>query len=199
MNTWEHSLLSAYKFGGKPEDYFKIHKFLDTSRLFYHHFKHRILLHNTYGINICTQLFGDYIINNEGITILVSDIAAAHCSEDLNNNVPVLNDWFKENTDLEAKLITIPKFDDDDLNKFILTPYIISGIKATLVITCSNFGSYLCRMLFGEKAALQHANKVVQNPDIKILLSEFKIVEPWQYTENPEDLMLLKKITSATG
>ncbi len=34
MNIWKHSLLSAKKFGGKPEDYFEIHKFLDSSKLF---------------------------------------------------------------------------------------------------------------------------------------------------------------------
>jgi len=61
MDIWTHSLLSEKKFGGKPEDYYEIHKFMDSSKLFYFHVKHRMLLHNTFGIEICIRLFGDYI------------------------------------------------------------------------------------------------------------------------------------------
>lgn len=198
MNVWKHSLLSAYKFGGKPEEYFEIHKFLDASELFYPHIKHQILLHNTYGIKLCIRLFGDYIVNTAGITVLVSDIAASHCKEDLSGRVPTLNDWFKDNTELEALLVTIPGFEEEPLNTFILEPYIMSGTGAALLITCSNFGSYLCGRLFDEKTALQHANKAVKNPDIKTLLSDFKTLETWQYTVNPEDLLLLKDLENAS-
>ena len=52
MNIWDHSRLSVRKFGGKEKDYFQIHKFLDSSKLFYNHVKHRILLHNLYGVEI---------------------------------------------------------------------------------------------------------------------------------------------------
>lgn len=59
MNIWDHSRLSKRKFGGVETDYFDIHKFLDSSKLFYFHAKHRLLLHHLYGIEITILKFGD--------------------------------------------------------------------------------------------------------------------------------------------
>ncbi|MEL6972750.1 MAG: hypothetical protein AAFZ63_17895 [Bacteroidota bacterium] len=61
MNYYDHSLLSVRKFGGAPEDYLSIHKFLDSSKLFYHHAKHRLLLHHLFGVELTIQKFGDLI------------------------------------------------------------------------------------------------------------------------------------------
>ncbi len=193
MDIWKHSLLSAYKFGGEPEEYYHIHKFLDSSKLFFHHFKHRILLHNTYGIYLCTQLFGDYIKNIDGKTVLVRDIAATHCKEDLNGRVPTLNDWFR-NSSLSINIDILPKFKNKKLNEFILKPFIMSGNKETLFITCTNFGSYLINTFFGEKEAEAHAKQITKNPDVKNFLLDFQITEPWQYTVSQKDLLLLKQL-----
>lgn len=68
MNYWKHSLLFKKKFGGNAEDYLHIHKFLDMSKLFYFSNKHRILLHHTYGIDLCVQKMdgsGDIYIDND--------------------------------------------------------------------------------------------------------------------------------------
>ncbi|MBC9908934.1 DUF6915 family protein [Chitinophaga varians] len=95
MNYWKHSLLSKKKFDGEAADYLHIHKFLDSSKLFYFNLRHRILLHHTYGIDLCTKKFGETLVNSSNQTILVRDIAAEHCKEDLLGVVPTLNQWFK--------------------------------------------------------------------------------------------------------
>ncbi|WP_409994853.1 DUF6915 family protein [Chitinophaga pinensis] len=71
------------KFNGQTEDYMHIHKFMDSSKLFYFNYRHRILLHNTYGIDLCIQQFGETLINTDKQTVLIRDIAAEHCKEDL--------------------------------------------------------------------------------------------------------------------
>ncbi|MDW8297019.1 MAG: hypothetical protein RMJ97_09085 [Raineya sp.] len=70
MNIWEHSLLSQRKFGGKPQDYEAIHSFLDSSKYFLYHVKHRLLLHHLLGVEWAVELFGNFLVNSEGKTIL---------------------------------------------------------------------------------------------------------------------------------
>jgi hypothetical protein len=99
MNVWEHSLIGRRKFGGKPEDYLAIHRFIDSSKLFYYHIKHRLLLHNLYGVELAVELFGDTIINSGNAHIPVRDIAVEHIREDLDGKIPALNDWLKGDVD----------------------------------------------------------------------------------------------------
>lgn len=106
MNYWKHSLLSKKKFNGTAEDYIAIHRFMDSSKLFYFDSKHRLLLHNTYGIQLCMQKFGDMLVNADGQTVMVRDVAAEHCKEDLLNTVPNLNHWFKY---VEGDLLSLIK------------------------------------------------------------------------------------------
>jgi hypothetical protein len=89
MDYRKHSLLSKKKFGGDANDYMALHKFMDTSKLFSFDVRHRILLHNTYGIHICIQKFGDVLTNSDGLAMLVRDVAAEHCKEDLMGVVPI--------------------------------------------------------------------------------------------------------------
>src|SRR4028118_1096722 len=99
MNVWEHSLIGQRKFGGKPEDYLAIHRFIDSSKLFYYHIKHRLLLHNLYGVELAVELFGDTVINANNAHIPVRDIAVEHIREDLDGKIPTLNDWLKGHVD----------------------------------------------------------------------------------------------------
>ena len=143
MNIWKHSLLSAKKFGGEASVYLPIHKFLDSSKLFYYHAKHRMLLHHTFGIEVCIQVFGDYILSQNGQTVLVRDIAAEHIKEDLNNKIPTIQEWWEKNQDLECFVEVLPKVEDQRIEEFILQPLLRSNIKASLIITASDFGVFL--------------------------------------------------------
>lgn len=187
MNYWKHSLLSRKKFGGNPEDYLPVHKFLDSSKLFYYHLKHRILLHNTYGMEICISKFGELITNSDGKKILVRDIVAEPCKEDLYGIVPTLNNWFKyadEKIFEDFELITT---DDQVLNDFLMKPLMMSGLQSSLIITHSNFGIYLAKEVLGSDYALK-LSKLVENKNINELLQYIKLKEKWQFTPNMEEL-----------
>jgi len=196
MNYWKHSLMSKKKFGGSPDDYVDIHKFLDSSKLFYFHLKHRLLLHNTFGIELCIEKFGDFLRNADGQVILVRDIAAEHCKEDLYGKVPTLNDWFLnyDETILENKIFIPEVFNNKKLEAFVMKPYLHSGIKASLIITKSNFGVYLAEQFLGMECALELVQYLNPATDIKHLLSFVKFTEKWQYTNDPEQIELLKTI-----
>ena len=59
MKYTDHAFLSAKKFGGDKDDYLEVHRFIDSSKYFYHHAKHRLLLHNLFGVELCVELFED--------------------------------------------------------------------------------------------------------------------------------------------
>ena len=187
MNYWKHSLLSKKKFNGSAADYMHIHKFIDASKLFYFDNRHRILLHNTYGIDLCIQKFGDKLVNAEGQTILIRDIAAEHCKEDLMGVVPTLNNWFKYVDDALPDLIKPINPADRVLKEFVLQPLLMSGLKSTLVITHSNFGIYLAKEILGVDYALELANQL-QPASINELLRYVKLKDRWQYTPDIKQL-----------
>jgi|31_taG_2_1085359.scaffolds.fasta_scaffold01514_5 hypothetical protein len=82
MTPYEHSELSVRDFGGKYEDYVELHKFLDSTKFHLTDFRHRAILHNTFGIGLCEKLFGDYITNSEGNNISVREVARRHIMQD---------------------------------------------------------------------------------------------------------------------
>ncbi|ROT47725.1 DUF6915 family protein [Candidatus Cardinium hertigii] len=190
MNYWKHSLLSKKKFNGNAKDYLHIHKFIDTSKLFYFHNKHRILLHHTYGIDLCIQKFGETLTNTENRTILIRDIAAEHCKEDLMGMVPTLNHWYKYVDDALLNFIKPINPADNKLKEFVLRPFLMSGLKSTLIITHSNFGIFLAKEILGVDYAFELSNYLPQT-NINELLEYVKLKERWQYTP---DLKQLKDI-----
>lgn len=193
MDIWTHSLLSEKKFGGKPEDYYEIHKFMDSSKLFYFQVKHRMLLHHTFGIEICIRFFGDYIQNSSSKTILVRDIAAEHIKEDLFGKVPTMTEWFSKNKNLNQFITAIPETLDEELNTFIQTPFLQSNIKASLIITCSDFGVYLVQQLFDLEKSKLIREQIPSEQNVKSVLQNFKFTDRWQFTPNMKELEILNK------
>ncbi len=193
MNIWDHCLLSQRKFGGKPSDYEKIHSFMDSSKYFFYHAKHRLLIHNLFGVELATELLGNFIENADQKQILVRDIAIEHCREDLDGKVPTLFDWLKDNTTLETMIGEIPDLGNDTWNAFLWRPFLRSQLKASLIITCSDFGVFLMEHFFGLEAARQLARSL--NPDckVKLFLEKFQITERWQYTPQQHELEWLRK------
>lgn len=188
MDYWKHSLLSRKKFGGNAEDYLDIHQFLDSSKLFYFHFRHRILIHNTYGIQLCIRRFGETRTNAAGKVLLVRDIAAEHCKEDLMGAVPTLHQWFKDIdpvlNDLVQPVIPI----DPQLKSFVLEPLFMSGIPSTLLITHSDFGIYLVKEFLGADHALEWARLLQETPPVQKLLQHVHLRERWQFTPDLKQL-----------
>lgn len=187
MNYWKHSLLSKKKFNGAAEDYLAIHKFLDTSKLFFFDLRHRILLHHTYGIDLCIEKFGEMIINSDNQKILIRDIAAEHCKEDMMGVVPTLNNWFKYVDDSLLIHITPIQPADAKLKEFVLRPLLMSGLRASLIITHSNFGVWLAKELLGIDYGLELA-KHVEHTNINELIPYIKLREKWQFTSDINQL-----------
>lgn len=83
-NVQFHSESSARKFGGLPDDYVPIHKLLDQSKLYLADWRHRALLHNTLGVSLCEQFFGDlYRRASDGVSVCTRTVAEQHILEDL--------------------------------------------------------------------------------------------------------------------
>lgn len=78
MTPYEHSILSVKMFGGKPKHYIKIHEFLDSTKGHFPDYKHRAILHNSWGMLLCEKIFGSITKNN----ISVREIARQHILQD---------------------------------------------------------------------------------------------------------------------
>ncbi len=192
MDIWKHSELSAVKFGGAPEDYFEVHKFLDSSKLFFFNIKHRALLHHTFGISLCIMALGDLVSNSDGQKILVRDIASEHLKEDLNGQVPTLADWFTQaNEPISPTLKQALAIGDSRLRDFVLKPYLDSGIENTLMITFSDFGVSLVERFLGTETALALRHHLPAQHTVKSMLRKFPFTERWQYSPDMSQMQLL--------
>lgn len=198
MNIWDHSRLSVRKFGGKEQDYYALHQFLDSSKLFYFHVKHRLLLHHLLGVEWTIQKFGDCLHNSDGKVVLIRDIAAEHLKEDHNGRVPSLHDWLAGNETTLGKLITLPTFAPEDaaLEQLVLTPLWRSNLQSSLLITCSNFGVYLAQELLGLTAAKRLSQLLQGQATVQHYLQQFTFTERWQFSPDRKELAWLKEGTN---
>ncbi len=89
MKPFIHSRTSSRKYGGKPSDYQKIHDWLDHTKAHVADMRHRVFLHNSWGIYLAEQIFGINITNSDGKLVSVRDIAEDHVIEDL-GRIPTL-------------------------------------------------------------------------------------------------------------
>lgn len=89
-----HARSSVRKYGGEIKDYIAIHKWFDSTKGNLPIFKHRAILHNSFGMLLAEQVFGDYVTNSDGKMVEVRQIAYDHIMEDC-GFVPTLDDWLK--------------------------------------------------------------------------------------------------------
>ena len=95
MKPFLHALISVKKFGGVPADYIDIHNFIDSAKQNVPDERHRLILHNSFGVYICEQVFGEIITHKDGFKrmpyitltggkqISVRNIAEQHIIDDL--------------------------------------------------------------------------------------------------------------------
>ena len=91
-NPYYHSVSSAKRFGGTPDDYQEVHEWFDRGKASQPDFKHRALSHHTQGIYDAAQLFGATILISTGARVPTRLIGEQHVMEDL-GFVPSLQDW----------------------------------------------------------------------------------------------------------
>lgn len=105
-HPWHHSISSAKKWGGTPEDYAPIHNWFDHTKELVPDIRHRAARHHAEGIFVCEQVFG-ITITVAGRAIPVRWIAEQHVKEDL-GFIPTLQDWLR-NLDIQPWMGGTPK------------------------------------------------------------------------------------------
>lgn len=93
MKPLLHAKISVKKWGGTVECYLPIHNFFDQTKGHLPDARHRMILHNSFGIMLCEQVFGVYIVNSDGKDVSVRDIAEQHVVDDL-GMIPTLCEVF---------------------------------------------------------------------------------------------------------
>lgn len=95
MNPYKHAEISVKNWGGKIEDYYPIHKFMDCTKEVCSDNRHRIF-HTHWGIfRIINPVFGEVITNSEGNKIHIKDLCERdHILPDFKNRfIPTLADF----------------------------------------------------------------------------------------------------------
>ena len=88
-----HAKSSVRKFGGKKEDYIRIHEWFDETKSWLGHSTHRMFRHHSEGIFECEKRFGMVITNSDGKDVYVRYIGEQHVKEDCNNYIPTAKEW----------------------------------------------------------------------------------------------------------
>ena len=95
LKPYVHAKNSVKRYGGVVEDYMEIHNWFDSTKAAYANFGHRAILHHTFGIFLCEQLFGEFFTNSDGKVVSVRDVAEDHVKEDCGGKIPTIEDWMK--------------------------------------------------------------------------------------------------------
>ena len=95
MKPFLHGKISVKKWGGKEEDYQKIHDWLDQTKSHFPDMRHRAILHSSFGIFLCEDKFGINIMNSDGKLVSVRDIAEQHVIDDM-GRIPTIQDYLQE-------------------------------------------------------------------------------------------------------
>lgn len=82
-NPVVHAERSARKWGGSASDYLALHQWFDATKAHLPDHRHRMLLHNSFGMLLAEEVFGALIHNSTGRRVFVRDLAALHIIEDL--------------------------------------------------------------------------------------------------------------------
>lgn len=118
-HPYHHAVSSAKKWGGKAEDYQKIHDWFDASKAFYADWRHRALRHHAEGIFMCESIFGTTLTNSLGQQIPVRLIGEQHVREDL-GRIPSVQDWLS-NIQSQPWMRHTPKEDHPIINIPLVT------------------------------------------------------------------------------
>ena len=93
--SYRHAEASARHFGGVPEDYIKIHEWIDQFKGTFGDVRHRMFLHHARGPWMAQEVFGHYVtitVDGKEKKVLVRDIAENHITEDM-GCIPSPGDW----------------------------------------------------------------------------------------------------------
>lgn len=89
-HPWHHALLSARRHGGVPEDYLEVHTWLDYTKSHVPDCRHRLFLHNAWGLFVAERILGPTITRgSDGLVVPLRPILEKHIEEDF-GKIPTL-------------------------------------------------------------------------------------------------------------
>jgi hypothetical protein len=97
VKPYLHGRKHAHKYGGKQEDYADIDDFIDSSKIAMPDFRHRAILHSSFGCYLVEQMFGRLRTNSAGMTYSPRDVAEDHIIQDL-GFIPTPEQYLKNMT-----------------------------------------------------------------------------------------------------
>lgn len=96
-HPYYHSLSSAKKFGGTWEDYIALHAFMDSTKAHVADARHRLLLHNAFGIFVVQLIVGTtFVRRSDGKRMATRVILERHVEEDFGGRIPTIGECFAQ-------------------------------------------------------------------------------------------------------
>lgn len=92
-HPYHHVVSSSETFGGRPEEYQAIHDWFDQTKAHLPDVRHRALLHASFQIFLCEQVFGTILTHSTGRHVPVRLISKQHVMEDISGVIPTVQDW----------------------------------------------------------------------------------------------------------
>ncbi|MCU0438970.1 MAG: hypothetical protein MUC49_13810 [Raineya sp.] len=200
MNAYIHSEISVKKRGGKIEDYYAIHDFMDSTKELCSDNRHRIL-HTHWGIKqVIVPIFGHTLINSDGKTVNIKDLCEQdHILPDYHNRfIPTLADFVEAISPQENDLERFQKFfksykENSELTRLLLSPLSYTGQAKSLLITHNSwFINHIIPLIFN---TLPNLKEFTIAPSELFNRMSFKL---WMdngsaYPESAKNLQKLKK------
>lgn len=94
-DAYHHAQSSVRRWGGTVEDYLRLHQFLDSTKRSWADPRHRAILHNTFGIGVLIDVFGQTLTTSTGRVVPTRWVGEQHCFEDV-GFIPTIEDWLRQ-------------------------------------------------------------------------------------------------------
>ncbi|MEG2695783.1 MAG: hypothetical protein RR966_15180, partial [Acinetobacter sp.] len=152
MNAMQHARISAKRWGGEPEDYYEIHRFIDSTKSLCSDARHRIL-HTLWGVNsVVVPVFGHSLQNSAGKSIDIKDLCERdHLLVDYQQRfIPTLNDFVNaidatqlpKNFEQQLEQLHQYYLQDKTLSQLMLSPLALTGKLHSLLLTHNSWFIY---------------------------------------------------------
>lgn len=164
MEIYHHANLSRKRWGGRAEDYFAIHRLIDSTKVLCSDNRHRIF-HTHWAVKeIIVPIFGEVMTNSDGKNVDVKALCEKdHLLVDYNHKfIPTLADFVHAMDDLPMTVLAkrFEKFHlevvkEASWSALLLSPLTITGQLKSLLITHNSwFINYILPKIFNTNPVL---------------------------------------------